>query len=79
MERKQQRVLTKDGVFMSREMRSPQGSIDSDRDHGVRPKLGEGECRGWTQTQLERGEGGRDENLQTETCSALISYSREVS
>lgn len=41
-ERKKQRVLTKEGVFVSRDIRSPQGSMDSDRDHGVRPKLGEG-------------------------------------
>lgn len=43
VERKQQRVLTKDGVFVSRDMKSPPGSMDSDWDHGVRPKLGEGE------------------------------------
>lgn len=40
VERKQHRVLTKDGVFVSRDI---QGSVESiNRDQGVRPKLGEG-------------------------------------
>lgn len=42
VEKRQQRVLTKDGVFVSRDVRSPQGSADGS-DHGIRPKLGEGE------------------------------------
>ena len=36
-------MLTKDGVFVSIDVKSPQGSMDSDRDQGVRPMLREGE------------------------------------
>jgi hypothetical protein len=42
VERKQQRMLNRDGVFMSRDVKSPQGSVESDRDPGVRPMLREG-------------------------------------
>ncbi len=49
MEKKQQRVLTKDGVFVSMDVQSPHGGAEMGdprgefRDPGVRPKLGEGE------------------------------------
>ena len=49
VEKKQQRVLTKEGVFVSRDVHSPHGGAEIGdprgefSDPGIRPKLGEGE------------------------------------
>ena len=45
--KKQHRVLTKDGVFISQDVDSLSGGSANgigDRDQGIRPKLGEGKA-----------------------------------